>query len=56
MDVSLLTKMCNSRNLGGNLGIHMIWPNGLIFHQPIDFPEIAGESLTIHHHLGFSVV
>ncbi len=33
--------------------IQKFWPNGKIFHQPIDFPEIAGGiSLTIHHHLG----
>ena len=23
--------------------IQLIWPNGIIFHQPIDFPEIFGE-------------
>ncbi len=26
-----------------SLGVYAIWPNEIIFHQPPDFPEIAGE-------------
>ena len=30
----------------------VFWPNGIIFHQPIDFPEIAKDFPYNHHHLG----
>ena len=32
-----------------------IWPNGIIFHQPRETPEIRGFPL-LNHHLGFLVV